>query len=263
MNRARAILFTIGVCLAATVVLAQALEVINLKHRTAEEVIPVLQPLLESGGALSGQQYTLFVRTSAANLAQLRAALEQIDREPRQLLISVRQGSSEDMRRNGASVSGRVGSDGAAATVRGTRSDTRTQSGGVASVNVIEGGSAFIASGASVPIVTTIAAGAGRRPWAASSTQYRDLTSGFLVTPRINRDGVVLDIEQKNEQLRNGAIQTQQLNTQISAKLGQWVQLGGVDQSATSTQRGVLSREYSTSSEAREVWVKVEEGGRR
>jgi type II secretory pathway component HofQ len=258
MNLSRTIVAVLVGWLFVCIAAAQSLEVINLKHRTAEEVIPVLQPLVESGGALSGQQYTLFVRTSAANLAQLRAALEQIDREPRQLLISVRQGSSEDLRRDGASVSGRVGSDGAAATVRGTRSDTRSQSDGVASVSVIEGGSAFIASGASVPIVTTIAAGAGRRPWAASSTQYRDLTSGFLVTPRINRDGVVLDIEQKNEQLRNGAIQTQQLNTQISAKLGQWVQLGGVDQSATSSQRGVLSREYSTSNEAREVWVKVE-----
>ena len=30
-------------------------EVISLRHRTAEQVIPVLRPLLEPGGALSGQ----------------------------------------------------------------------------------------------------------------------------------------------------------------------------------------------------------------
>ncbi|HVP09134.1 MAG TPA: hypothetical protein VMT02_06400 [Burkholderiales bacterium] len=33
-----------------------ALEVITLRHRTAEQVIPVLQPLLEPGGAIRGQR---------------------------------------------------------------------------------------------------------------------------------------------------------------------------------------------------------------
>jgi type II secretory pathway component GspD/PulD (secretin) len=257
ISMARVIL-SLSALLVSAAVLSQSLEVIHLKHRTAEEVIPVLQPLLESGGALSGQEYTLFVRAGPRNVAQLRAALDQIDREPRQLLISVRQGGSEGASREGASVSGRIGSDGGAATVRGTQSSTRTQSGGIGSVSVIEGSSAFIASGASVPIVTTLAAGAGSRPWAATSTHYRDLTNGFVVTPRVNRDGVVLDIEQKNEQLRDGGIQTQHLSTQVSAKLGQWVRLGGVEQSASSNQRGILSREYSTTSEAREVWVKVD-----
>ena len=47
---------------------AQSLEVIQLKHRSAQEVIPVLQPLLESGAAISGQDYTLFVRTSPSTM---------------------------------------------------------------------------------------------------------------------------------------------------------------------------------------------------
>ena len=57
----------ISLCLIACPVLAQSLEVIDLKYRTAAEVIPVLQPLLEQGGALTGQDYKLFVRASAAN----------------------------------------------------------------------------------------------------------------------------------------------------------------------------------------------------
>ena len=77
----------ISVCLIACPVLAQSLEVIDLKFRTAAEVIPVLQPLVEQGGALTGQDYKLFVRASPANLQQLRAALEQIDRKPNQFVI--------------------------------------------------------------------------------------------------------------------------------------------------------------------------------
>src|SRR5678816_1778749 len=82
------VLISLG--LIAGPVMGQSLEVIDLKYRTAAEVIPVLQPLVEQGGALTGQDYKLFVRTSPANLRQLRAALEQIDRKPNQLLVSVR-----------------------------------------------------------------------------------------------------------------------------------------------------------------------------
>ncbi len=87
----------ISICLIACPVLAQSLEVIDLKYRTAAEVIPVLQPLVEQGGALTGQDYKLFVRASPANLRQLRAALEQIDRKPNQLLVSVRRSTEQEV----------------------------------------------------------------------------------------------------------------------------------------------------------------------
>lgn len=66
------------------------LEVITLRHSTAEQVIPVLRPLLEPGGALSGQYNQLIVRTSAGNLAQIRTALDAIDRPQGRLTILVR-----------------------------------------------------------------------------------------------------------------------------------------------------------------------------
>lgn len=259
-----------GCWLLVTSAWPQSLEVIELKNRTAEDVIPILQPLLEPGGALTGENYTLFVRTSPANLRQLRTAVAQIDRKPRQLLISVRQDRAQDSQREGVSASGTIRTErgGISAnesprarsgvTVRGTQSHGTTRGGGVASVSVLEGSSAFIASGTSVPIVTMVAAGGGRRPWGAAAAEYRDLSSGFLVTPRVNGDGVVLDIEQRTEQLRNSTIDRQALTTQIAARLGEWVQLGGIEQSASSTQSGMLSREYSTSSDSRGVWVKVE-----
>lgn len=255
---------------AASVAWAQSLQVIELKYRTADEVIPILQPLLESGGALSGRDYTLFVRTSASNLAQLKGAVAQIDRKPRQLLVSVRKSTAEDLQREGINVSGNVqrgrssasvnerpGSD-PGVSVRGTSQDHRSSGGGISSVSVIEGASAFISSGTSVPIVTTVIAGGGRRPWAGTSTEYRDLASGFLVTPRVSGDAVVLDIEQREEKLQNGTIRNQNLTTQISARMGEWIRLGGIEESTSTSQRGVLSRQYSTNSQSQSVWVKVE-----
>lgn len=236
----------------------QSLEVIDLKYRTAAEVIPALQPLVEPGGALSGQDYKLFVRTSPANLRQLRAALAQIDRQPNQLIVSVRRSTQQEVERERAQASGTVSNRGANVSVNATQSNARDRSDGVASVQVIEGSSAFISSGSDVPVVTSVAAGAGRRPWAAATTSYRNLSSGFLVTPRVNGTQVVLDMEQQDERLANGSIQTQRLTTQVSGPLGEWIRLGGVSETASTQQRGIVSRQYSTQSDAREVWVRVE-----
>ncbi|MGH8186860.1 MAG: secretin N-terminal domain-containing protein, partial [Steroidobacteraceae bacterium] len=136
-------------CGLAAAVGAQSLEVIDLKHRRAEELIPVLQPLLEPGGALSGQDYKLFVRASAANVAQLRQALAQLDRQPRQLFVSVRRSTQQEIERERASVAGTVRSGDAAVavnesprtssgvTVRATDDSSNDRSVGVASVQVL------------------------------------------------------------------------------------------------------------------------------
>lgn len=253
-----------GGCLMVSAVLAQSLEIVDLKHRTAQEVIPVLQPLLESGGALSGTDYKLFVRASAANVVQLRQALAEIDRQPRQLLVSVRRATQQELQREGVGVSGVIGNDKAAVTVHATDESAQRRNAGVASVQVLEGSSAFIATGESVPLVTAIAGSGGRRPWVAGATMYRDLSSGFLVTPRIaggvSGDRITLDIAQQAERRSDysGNVETQQLSTQVSARLGEWMQLGSVNESSNSQRNGVLSRQYATQSDERSIWVKVE-----
>lgn len=257
--RRRAIV-VLGACLMTSMALAQSLEVIDLKYRTAQEVIPVLQPLLESGGALSGSDYKLFVRASAANVAQLRQALAQVDRQPRQFLVSVRRATRQDLQREGVSAAGVISNGHSGVTVRATDASAQRQDAGIASVQVLEGNSAYIATGQSVPVVTAVIAG-GRKPWIASSTSYRDLNSGFLVTPRISGERVTLDISQQAEQrsAHSGNIDTQQLSTQVSARLGEWMQLGGVSESSNSQGSGILSRQYSTRSDEQGIWVKVEE----
>lgn len=257
-------------CLIAVASWAQSLATIELKNRSAEELLPVLQPLLEPGGALSGQGYTLFVRTSTANLAQIRSAVEQLDRKPRQLLVSVRRSTAGEMERERAQISGTVRTDRGAAsvneragarsggTISGSSNTLQTSGGRVSSVSVLEGSSAFISSGTSVPIVTMVGGGVGRNRWGAASTQYRDVTDGFLVTPRVSGDTVVLDVEQRADTLRDGAINTQQVSTQVSGRVGEWVQLGGIDRTSSTSQSGVLSRRHSTSSDSQSVWIKVD-----
>jgi type II secretory pathway component GspD/PulD (secretin) len=257
-------------CLMAAVVWAQSLVVIDLKNRRAEDLIPVLQPLLEQGGAISGQDYKLFVRTSSANLAQIRSALAQLDKQQRQMLVSVRRSTAQEIEREQASASGtwRTGDGGVSVnerprgqsgvTVRAGESTLRTQGASVSSVQVLEGNAAFIATGTSVPIVTAVAVGGGRRPFVAGTVEHRNLQRGFMVTPRVNGEQVVLDISQQDERVERGGIQTQSLNTQVAGRLGSWIQLGGISESSSSSNSGILSQQYRTAGNELSVWVKVD-----
>jgi type II secretory pathway component GspD/PulD (secretin) len=70
---------------------ASELAIITLKYRSAEQVIPVIRPLIAPGGSVSGMQNQLFLRTTKSNLADLRKVLASLDTLPRPLMIYVRQ----------------------------------------------------------------------------------------------------------------------------------------------------------------------------
>ena len=91
-----------------------------------------------------------------------------------------------------------------------------------------------------------------------AAVEYHDVTSGFSVTPRINGDRVVLQIDQQSQKLAGGAVQSQSLGTEVSGALGEWIELGGVTESGNSHERSLTNGRYATNSDARTLWVKVE-----
>lgn len=253
------LLLLLGACLGRPA-WSQSLEIIELHHRTAADVLPVLQPLLEPGGALSGQDYQLFARVSKANLAQLRQALVAIDQAQRQLVIAVRNSTRQQIEREHASLRGQIGPAQGSVSVQATQSDDQRAGDGVATVRVVEGGTASIANGRSVPIVTAFAVGGGRRPYAAGALEYRDVSSGYLVTPRLAGEHVTLQIDQQSQQPTDGrgGVATQSLSTQVSGRLGDWIALGGISESSSATSNTPGGRSYQTQSDERTLWVKVD-----
>src|SRR5215470_16921007 len=108
--------------LGCTVAWAQqtVLEVIQLKYRRVDEVIPVLQPLVAPQGSVSGLNNQLIVRTTPQNLEEIKRILATIDAQPRRLMVSVRQDADLDRTQRGGQISGsaRIG-DNAVVTVPG------------------------------------------------------------------------------------------------------------------------------------------------
>ena len=217
-----------------------SLEVITLQHRTADQVIPILRPLLEPGGALSGQYNQLIVRTSAANMAQLRSALEAIDRPLRRLTISVRFDNAQDAGASAVQGDVRISSRGSSADVRVADSRSSLDERADQRMQVVEGGQAYISTG--------------------ESRIYGQAGTGFAVVPRVSGGNVFLDIATQQEAFtRGGAIQGGRSSSTVSGRLGEWIELGGASSAAARSDSGILSSRERTTSGARRIWVKVEE----
>jgi len=267
---------------------AMVLEVLTLRYRTAQEVVPVIQPMLAPDGSVSGMQSQLILRTTPANLEEIRRILASIDTAPRQLLVTVRQDSDADRTRSAAEISGSIGGERGRVTIPGSRDrgggsvviregDNRVRGNvieerGVASernthaVRVMEGREAYIRMGISVPVRErqvrqTVVRGQVVEQL-VETVQYRDITSGFYVRPRLSGDRVTLDVRPQQESLSGqvpGAVNVQSLVTTVSGRLGEWMEIGGVAQDAGGRQTVLLGGSVTASRDDRRVLIRVEE----
>ena len=264
------------------------LEVIPLRHRTTAELIPIIQPLLVRDGSVSGFEGQLIVRTTSANLDEIKRILASIDTMPRQLLITVRQDADVDRSRSAAEVSGSIGGDHGRVTVpgsqdarggnvvlregddslrlqviegSGSQSDRNTQS-----VRIMEGREAFVRVGESVPVrerqVQRSVVGGRTVEQVAETTQFRDAATGFYVLPRVTGDRITLDISSQRESLSkqaHGGVNVQSIVTTVSGRFGEWMEIGGIGQDARGQQSVLLGRTTTATRDSRRVLIKVEE----
>lgn len=271
-------------CAAAGHAQQTVLEVITLNYRSADQVIPILKPLLAPGGTISGMQNRVIVRTTPENLVQLRQVLGMVDNAPRRLLVSVKQDAGGSSSLDEAEISGSIGNDRARATVPGTASNQggsveirrgddkakgrvlRSQSAStdrsVQTLQVLEGNEAFIRVGQSVAIpggsVTISPLGAQ----ATQSTEYKDVGTGFRVRPRVNGNNVTLEISTQRDSMADPNAQqfnVQRVDTVISGRLGQWMELGGIGQQSVQQDSRALSRSSNIGADDSRILLKVEE----
>lgn len=273
--------------LSAAIAMAQqsVLEVITLKYRTADQVIPLLEPFVDRDGSINGMQNQLIIRTSPANLAEIRKILDQVDARPRQLLITVRQDVDLATAQREAEVSGRVSvGNGASVTVPGSRTrneglivaggsggtplrgrisarDVLASDASTQRVQVLEGNVAFIRVGQSVPVPSRQIVQTPQGTQIVESTQFRDFNTGFQVLPRVAGDTVTVEINPQRERAGRfpGSGNVQGVSTVVSAPLGEWMEIGGTSESGSVQSSGNLGLRSQSGSERRSVLLMVQE----
>ncbi|HYR05050.1 MAG TPA: hypothetical protein VEP71_00020 [Gallionella sp.] len=263
------------------------LEIIALKHRSAEEVLPVIRPLLDKGDVASGMSYQIILRTSPHNIEQIKRLLESIDVAPRRLKITVMQNVDSETVARLTEVSGNVGlsrearivipgsgdnsglnvelgqgQDRLKARVTSTRSledEHNTQQ-----LQVLEGNRALVRSGQSIPIPQRQVILNQWGMQVIDSTQYQEVGSGFYVLPRISGNRVTLEISAQNDAFLPGSgtqptVRVQQASSTVSGRLGEWMEVGGLRQQKGLDDSTISTHGASQTHEQRSVLIKVEE----
>jgi len=235
--------------LAWAVAFAQgSLEVIELRHTTAERVLPALRPLLEPGGVLTGQRSQLIVRTSPRNLEELRRALAALDAPTRQLMISVRFDSTDAAADANVEAGARISNRGSRVDARIADSRSSATERVDQRLQVLEGGRAFIAEGTSRPLQMR------------DGVLIQDISTGFEVVPRVAGNEVTLEVAPRRQSPGTaGSVRTLGSASTVRARLGEWVALAGIDEASMREDRGLASRSRRGGESSRRIWVKVEE----
>ncbi len=231
-------------------------QVITLNYRMAGDMLDVAQSVVGNQGRVSAHGNQLIVNAPDAVIAELRDVLSQLDQAPRRLLISVDTQDSGNSSARGYALEGsaRAGNVEIIAgrgevqgrdQVRIIRHNTQSRDGGVQQVQATEGYPAFITTGQSVPVTNTQVDAYGQ---VYRSTQYQDLNRGFYATADVLGERVQITLSSRRDRLSRsqpGAIDFQGAETRVSGRLGEWIDVGGIDESASSTQDGTFRR-YST-----------------
>lgn len=251
MNRSALILLAVLTAVAVPAVAQNALEIIALRHRTADQVIPVLQPLIEPGGSLSGQGTQLFVRVSPANLSDIKLALESVDRPLKRLMISVRLDQSADLASRDVGASGRISNRGSNVEIRAEDNRVRAEERVDQRVQTMEGGRAMIMTGASRPVRQRQFIHTPAGVISQEVTVVQEQASGFEVIPRLAGHTVHVEIAQQRPDQRAAS--------SVSGRLGEWFELGAVAVNATRDTSGIASRGQASGGETRRVWIRVDE----
>jgi type II secretory pathway component GspD/PulD (secretin) len=249
------------------------MEIIELKSRSVDEVIPIIRPLLEPDGKVSGMNNQLIIRAKPEQISEVRKILERIDRPARKLIIYVRHGATYDLDRDGvrADINAKLGRHSNITIGRATRpgsaqirlrsSSTNSQLDATQHVQALEGRPAFIATGKSVPInetTTTFGSGVVQQQ---NTVRYRDVTTGFYVTPYLNGDQVTLNVSPHMERQGSihGTYDITEANTSVRGVIGEWLTIGGIASSENTNRSDILRKSQTSGRNQHSIQLLVQE----
>ncbi len=260
----------------------KVLEIIPLNNGNVEEVISVLEPFLDTGGSLSGINGKIIIRTNPENMATLKEILANIDRPLKNLIITVKQGLKSDLDSLETEVHGRIelgnqgvleanpgpgqrgglqGFGSAGNSVFGGRIQSgqhRENTMNTQQVRTLDGKPALIQITQSIPIVNRQFQRNYRGRTYTETVEFQSATTGVNVVPRVSGERVTLEIQPQLSRVQPGTIQTQQVVTTVSGRLGEWIEIGGLLQSGSKSRNQLFQSGQVQGQENRSVFVKVQ-----
>ena len=254
---------------------ADSIHYFDLKNRPADEVIPLLKPLLNSNEAISGDGYQLFIKTSAQRQQEIETLIFSIDKAIKSFRISVTndefvasQESNIDAsitaRSGDAEVNvGRYPPKKSGVTVNIDTRNTEDKSDKTQFIRVQEGKPAFISRESLhiIPIYSYI-----QRPNGNFLIEHNHLSpskkDGFYVLARSADDqtaNINIQSTSSNRQTYQGYGQDQTyVDTTLRVPLGEWFEIGGNTDTRETQSDGVLYRTKKNEQRYKKIFLNIE-----
>jgi type II secretory pathway component GspD/PulD (secretin) len=234
--------------------LASEVDVIKVQYRRAAELVPVVQSLLSPEGivTVSERINSLVIVDTPEAIQRVHAYLERFDRPVQQVRIRVRFQSTATDNQRAAAARGRYSTDDLSVATGGKKRDgvdisvadreRRQISSSESFVVAMSGSPAFIRTGKEIPyrrgtpFFRRYAPGDGTIAW-------QNVESGFEVTPTIVGDNVHLKIVPRlaYDHRKDGVVRFFAAQTELTAPLGQWVEIGGAADQQNEVVKEILS----------------------
>lgn len=244
-----------------------AIEVIPVFNRPASEIQPLLEPLLEKDDRVIADGANLLVRTTPDRLAEIKSFIQKLDTRLNNLIISVLQSRQATAEEFNAGIRARLnvsGHDPSTTTGRISAYSYQTQehnaNDNLQTIRTLEGKPAYIKTGNAYPVQNYQSYSSGYDyAGTSSSTEFIDATTGFEVTPRLSGQQVILDVSPWSDAFNSqGQIRTQEVQSTLKTNLGEWIELGGVDESSQSSGNRTPGRSWQTNDNRLHILIKVD-----
>jgi hypothetical protein len=273
-------LLLISLLFASPVVGQTKLEIIPLKNRLVEEVIPTIRSVLGKRGTVTGMQGQLIIRAHPKVLQEVKDILKQIDAALKNLRITVKQGTRMRLDEEERSVTAEIPvGENSRVIIGGLKSDkvivgNDTSEGNLhvrlldkkrqvneidtQTIMTLEGRPASIYITHSIPIREVRNLRSGNQVTAFESIRFKDVRTGLMVLPRLNGDQIILEVSPQKSRLNGQSIEIFGIDTVIRGRIGEWMELGGVTQKRNGSEAGIGNRTATHNDESRKVFLKVD-----
>jgi hypothetical protein len=251
---------------------ATEFKIIDLQYRFAEDILPIIQPLAGNDGAVTGMQNHLIVRASPEKMREIEQVISTLDVMRQNFKITVSLQNNLQTTQDGIDINGRkqignikIGTnkypkdskDGIQLDIESRKNNTKNSSNQF--INVLDGGSAYIRVGQSVPFTQEWLLLTRRYISVQKTIEFINISTGFVVRPRSIGKQIELDIIPRIAQLnQNGFIDFEELSTVVRANKGEWLNLGGIMQQKDEISRTILSHHSYGQSQINELLIKVD-----
>ncbi len=245
-------------------------KIITLHHQFADNLLPIISPMVGADGTATGMRNQLILRASPERMRDIEATVQQLDIERVNRRITINSSNNSQSRLSRTEARGSVnidnmtiGNDRNARANSGNiiveRNRNNTQKNSSQFLNVLDGEYAFIQVGQIIPFTQDWIVITQRYVQIERITDWREVTTGFAVRPRTIGNQVELEITPRIASLNNqGVIDFEELSTTLRVSLNDWVNVAATMQNRDDISRKILGLQNTNLSQESRLMIKVD-----